>query len=291
MKNPQSYDCVIWGNSRVTLLNPRKIKHHHCYNFAFSSGTPSEFMSFAKYLKYKGGPIHTMIIGLDGRNFWRKSLSYKVPEFVEKTQKPPSIFKSYLSLNVLGFSLRSIIGNNPLGRYYKRDFIGSLNSNSPRLNPSVCMPTEKNSRHYSLDNKHFYDELIGLYSNTYIIGYVPPVTAWDITVLYFDKTLDSYLWSIYEAAKDYNLFYDFSIPSSITTRLDNSDNESHYTDNTSDRVAKRLNGEDDDFGIALHKTSWPEYRKAYVEAVEKFIQKEKKNLKFDLDCKIKSEVR
>src|SRR3546814_14604320 len=40
----RDYDCVIFGDSRATLLPEQKIAGYRCFNFAFSSGVVREFI-------------------------------------------------------------------------------------------------------------------------------------------------------------------------------------------------------------------------------------------------------
>src|SRR5258708_19522075 len=48
----QSYDCIIFGSSRATLLPEEKIEGYHCFNMAFSDGQASEYQLYAQYLRH-----------------------------------------------------------------------------------------------------------------------------------------------------------------------------------------------------------------------------------------------
>ena len=45
LEREEQLDCVIFGSSRVTLLNETKIKNNTCFNFAFSGGRVLEFIA------------------------------------------------------------------------------------------------------------------------------------------------------------------------------------------------------------------------------------------------------
>jgi hypothetical protein len=126
LAHPEAYDCIVFGSSRVTLLNENNIASHACFNFSISAGTPPEFVDYAKYVNAKGRSPELVIVGVDGRNFWRQELVYNTPKFVRDLGKPPRLFKAYLSLDVLDFSLRTLFRNSPYPRYYNSEFTVSI---------------------------------------------------------------------------------------------------------------------------------------------------------------------
>ena len=52
--NFDDYDCIVFGSSVSTVMDPRKIEGYKCFNFSFSAGDVSEFVVLAKYLQERG---------------------------------------------------------------------------------------------------------------------------------------------------------------------------------------------------------------------------------------------
>jgi hypothetical protein len=96
LKTPEQFDCILFGSSRTTLLDANKITSFNCYNFSFASGTPPEFIDYAKYIKTFGRTPNLVIVGIDGRNFSRESHPNRTPDFVRDFRPPPQCNKYLL---------------------------------------------------------------------------------------------------------------------------------------------------------------------------------------------------
>ncbi len=122
----QDYDCVILGSSRASLLPEEKIEGHHCYNLAFSDGQASEYLLYAKYLRERGFAPSLLIVDVKRVEFIGPEQAVEVPDFIRTGEAPPSIFASYLSLDALDFSIRTLREDGPHHRYYDQDFHAQL---------------------------------------------------------------------------------------------------------------------------------------------------------------------
>lgn len=274
------YDCIILGSSKSTLLDSKHITSHRCFNFAFSAATANELVDYVKYINAKGKPPAVVIIGIDGRNFWRDQTPSKSPDFILKLESPPQPWHDYLSLSALRFSLRTLLFKPPLPRYYGADFSPQIRT-SPPYNPPSCVYESKSSRQYSLDNARHYDAIKKLWPNTTIIGYVSPISAWNFSQLYFDNTLPSYTHTIYETAKIFDDFYDFSAPSPITSDASHSYDNEHYSLDVNKKIADVLMGKNTDWGAHLSSMDYAQYDADFTKNVQSFISI--KNIKFSKD--------
>ncbi len=270
LDDPRRYDCIIFGSSRVTLLDPDLIPGYRCFNYSFSAGTPREFVDFARYVKAHAGEPRLVIVGVDSRNFWRTDLERSTPDFVLEREPAPNFHKTYLSLDVLYFSVRTLIRHSPFPRYYREDFKGDVLPGTPAYQLPRCVPVDADGA-YTLHNKKYYDELRETFPRAEFIGFVPPLSGWHMAPLYYDGTLADYQHAIYETSRIFRRFYDFSAPSAVTVRTDNSYDGEHYTLEINERLAQILAGGPVEFGLALHRMSRQEYLRAFDAALQRFL--------------------
>lgn len=261
---PDRYDCLIFGSSRTTLLNEKQIGGYTCYNLSFSSGHIDEFIEFAFYLQSRIVPPRLIILGVDYFNFGDTMQGDSVPDFVLKGDDPPHFLTSYLSTDALEFSLRTIFGHSPLPRYYRADFTGDILTRKLRYRP------EKDWQSYDEvdpDNVDLYREFIEKFPGASYIGYVPPISAWRIERMNDAGVLDAYLEAVHKVSKHFQLFIDFSMPSDVTTRTDNTYDGSHYDLETNALIAASLNTGIPEFGIRLGGLRFDAYRERFHEAL------------------------
>src|SRR5579883_2039078 len=116
------YDCLILGSSTAALLPERQIAGHRCFNMGFSSGVVSELVLYAKYLRARGFMPSLLIVGVDKFDFEGPAVAPNVPDFIRTGKDPPSLWRSYLSLDALDFSIRTLRGDYPNHRVFDRDF-------------------------------------------------------------------------------------------------------------------------------------------------------------------------
>src|SRR5947207_3645832 len=128
------YDCVIFGTSRSTLLPEEKIEGYRCYNLSISDGTAPEYVLYAKYLRERGYAPRLIIVDVKRAEFLGPQQAVEVPDFIRSGTPPPSIFVSYLSLDALDFSVRTLRGDSPHHRHYDADFHAQLEVRSKRHN-------------------------------------------------------------------------------------------------------------------------------------------------------------
>lgn len=291
LKSPQKFDCILFGSSRTTLLDATQIRSHHCYNFSFSDGIPPEFIHYANYIKTFGSIPDLVIVGIDGRNFSRNAHANQTPDFVLDLEIPPSVITTYLSFDAFVLSVRTLLGDSPQPRFYTDTFIGDILPNAPAFEPPSCFSDEGFAKPYTLEQEHFLVSLRSIFPKAKFIGYVTPVSAWDMLAPHQDKTLPTYLETIYGLSDLFDDFYDFSIPSRVTKRADNTYDGQHYSRAVNDRIARILDGSSPDFGISLHDRDYVEYKDEFNRAMRNFADTQGGHLQFNKKCARKSTMR
>ncbi len=122
----QTYDCVIFGTSRATLLPEDKIQGYNCFNLAFSDGQASEYLFYADYLRQRGFAPRLMLVDIRREELVGTLKPVDVPDFVRAGDTPPWMIATYLSLDALNFSIRTLRGDSPHHRYYDQEFRARL---------------------------------------------------------------------------------------------------------------------------------------------------------------------
>lgn len=233
------YDCVIFGDSRVTLLPEQKIKGYHCFNFAFSAGAVNEFLAYAKWLKSHGLNPRLVIVGVSAGDFRKRNPPQNIPDFILEDRSPPSPFLKYLSTDVVGMSWRTLFGSSPIDRFYNTSFQCQIAVDS------FYDPTKpiRDQRVGPFDNRAplvQYRALRNVFSDAEFIGYTPPISAYAILDYKNINWLASYTGALVSAASVFDHFWDASIPSPITIDPANTYDGTHYSSSVNARIAEGL---------------------------------------------------
>lgn len=272
LKSPVKFDCIILGSSRVTLLDADEIENNNCFNFSFSDGAPSEFVYYSNYIEKYGHLPDKLIIGVDARFYSRKEAAPNVPGFVKNLNLPPNFLKSYLSYDVLDFSIRTLQKKPPRRRYYTQELKGDLLPGTKNYQPPECFTPDGYGDPYTNKNIHYITSIKNILKARVVIGYIAPISAWDMLPLMEDGEIESYLHTMYTLSKEFDQFYDFSMPSELTMRTDNNYDGHHFSKSANNKIASVLNGQKFNFGLALHELSYKEYKHIFTIAMRDFLK-------------------
>lgn len=234
------YDCVIFGDSRVTLLPEQKIAGYRCYNFAFSSGTVPEFVDYAKWLRGRGFTPKLIVVGVSAGDFRKKTSPRDTPDFVRERRSPPSPFIAYLSLDAAAMSLRTLFGRSPLDRLYDLEFRCRVAYTGRRYDPRVPI---RDLRSGPFDERRyiaFYKELHEVFPEARYVGYGSPLSAWAIDDYRRIGWLESYTRALHAAATVFDLFIDYSVPSPMTVDPTQTYDGTHYSEKANATIAADL---------------------------------------------------
>ena len=245
------YDCVIFGTSRASLLPEEKIEGYRCYNLSTSDGQASEYLLYAKYLRARGYTPRLLIVDVKRAEFIGPEQAVEVPDFIRSGAAPPSIFTSYLSLDALDFSIRTLRGDAPHHRYYDADFRAELEVRSKRHRYDPKGPIKPQPPPFDVHAERgaAYVELRRLFPEARAIGYIPPESAWRIAAFSLTGQLDAYLAAISPIAAAYDEFLDFSIPSTLTQGKEGTYDGSHYSRAVNARVLAGLMANQSDLAV------------------------------------------
>jgi hypothetical protein len=267
------YDCMIFGTSRASLLPEDKAEGYRCFNMAVSDGQVSEYLLYADYLRKRGFAPRLVIVDIRRSEFIGPSTPPEVPDFVRAGEAPPSIFATYLSLDALDFSIRTLRGDAPHHRYYDKDFTARLEIRSKKhyYNPAVPIKPDPPPNDVHPERADAYIQFRQKFPMARAIAYLPPESAWRIAAFSLTDGFDTYLGMIGRIAAAYDEFLDFSVPSPLTLSKDPKDtyDGSHYSRKANERVLAALLADREDAAIAWRgrdaATLLPVYRDRLAE--------------------------
>jgi hypothetical protein len=269
----QNYDCMIFGSSRATLLPEEKVEGYHCFNMAFSDGQASEYQLYAQYLRQRGFAPRLLIVDVKREEFIGPVHAPEVPDFIRTGDAPPSIFATYLSLDALDFSIRTLRGDSPHHRYYDKDFAVNLEVRSKRhrYNPTGPITPMPPPFDVHPERAALYIKLRQEFPMAHAIGYVPPESAWRIAAFSLTGELDTYLGAIGGVAAAYDEFLNFSVPSPITESKQDTYDGSHYSRAVNARVLAALFGKNRDLAMDWRRADAPTVIADYHDRLAQFM--------------------
>jgi hypothetical protein len=270
----QDYDCVIFGSSRASLLPEEQVQGHHCYNLSFSDGQAREYLLYAKYLRERGFAPSLLIVDVKRSEFIGLEQAVEVPDFIRTGAPPPSIFASYLSLDALDFSIRTLRGEAPHHRYYDQDFHAQLEVRSKRHRYDPRGPIEAMPAPFDVHAQRAapYIELRRQFPTARAISYIPPESAWRIAAFSLTGELDAYLAAIGQVAAAYDEFLDFSIPSALTEGKEGTYDGSHYSREVNARVLSGLLASQSDIAVDWRRQDVAAITALYHRRLAQFIE-------------------
>tara|TARA_R110000868_G_scaffold293209_2_gene553707 strand:- start:7819 stop:8925 length:1107 start_codon:yes stop_codon:yes gene_type:complete len=238
-EHESDYDCVIFGDSRVTLLPEGDIKGYRCFNFAISAGAINEFVDYAKWLKGRGFQPRLVIVGVSAGDFRARKAPRNVPDFIKEGGNPTSPYIKYLSLDVLGMSWRTLFGKSPIDRVYDREF-QSVVAVTSAYDPRKPIRDIHAGPFDNREPMEKYHELRGIFPDAEFVGYTPPISAWAIADYESIHWLESYTRAIHDVSKVFDRFIDASIPSAATLDPANTYDGTHYARGVNAGIAGSL---------------------------------------------------
>jgi hypothetical protein len=267
------FECLILGSSRSTLLPVESFKGRRCVNFAMSDGQIGEFLLYARYLQARGMTPSLLIVDVRREDFIGPMTPPDVPDFIRTGVSPPSIFATYLSLDALDFSIRTLRGDAPHHRYYDPNFDARLEvrSSKHRYDPTAPVEPMPPPTDVHPERAELYIQLRQMFPAARGIGYLPPESASRIAGFSLTGGLDQYLGAIARVAAGYDEFLDFAIPSALTESPEGTYDGSHYSEAVNARIAAALLADNADPGIDWHREDQATIVALYNERLRQFL--------------------
>lgn len=273
------YDCVIFGTSRATMLPEDAAKGYRCFNLAFSDGQASEYLFYADYLRQRHFAPRLIVVDVRRDELAGTVPAPDVPDFVRSGAAPPSLFASYLSLDALDFSIRTLRGDAPHHRYYDAVFHTQLEVRSKKHWYKPPAPTEPQPPPFDIhpERARLYVELRRKFPAARAIAYLPPESAWRIAAFSLTDAFDAYLAAVGTIAAAYDEFLDFSYPSRLTQSKVPADtyDGSHYSRKANQPVLAGLLAGKSDLALDWHQHDAAEIAALYHKRLADFIAGQK----------------
>jgi hypothetical protein len=275
LQHPDQYNCLIFGTSRATLFHAETFKQHHCFNYSFSGGKIEEMISYANYIQEKGANPAIVYVEIEPAKLNDASENSYL---TAKEIQPAPLYQTYFfSMNTLFLSLRTIFKLYDYARLYNQDFQITLSQEIPEYEPELikpedmAKPTERQK--CKLERVKSYQALEQIFPQAELVGFVAPISAWRVfNYMYANGLLNCQLTGTYQIASRFTRFYDFAIPSAVTTRTDNTYDGNHYYPQVFQQVAQTLEGQPSAFGIDVKRYPLADYQKLYVTQLRQFLQ-------------------
>tara|TARA_R110000824_G_scaffold155226_1_gene327531 strand:- start:81151 stop:82224 length:1074 start_codon:yes stop_codon:yes gene_type:complete len=256
------FDCVIFGDSRTTLLPEQKINGYRCFNFAFSAGAVNEYVAYAEWLKARGMSPKLVIVGVSAGDFRPRKAPRNVPDFIDADKSPPLATLQYLSLDVTAMSLRTLFGKTPIDRLYDKNFrckVAVINAYNP-AKPIRDIYAGPFHQRAPLDA---FQKLKAIFPSAKFVGYAPPLSAYAIAEYQRILWLSSYTRALHDVSFLFDRFLDTSVPSAMTIDPENTYDGTHYSSEVNAKIAEILVKGSGPFALDIKKLSAEEMLSVY----------------------------
>lgn len=264
------YNCLIFGDSRVTLLPEREIEKYRCFNFAFSAGKAEEAVAYARYIRAAGFEPDLVIVGVAATAFREHIGMANIPDFIRKMGKPASPYYTYLSLDAGSMSSRTLFGSSPLDRVYDLDFGCHVAPGAPAYDPRKPIRDLMIGKFNALHRVSFYDDMRGIFPDAELVGYVPPISAWAMRAYAEAGWLEDYVTVLHLASTKFDRFIDYGIPSDLTVDTSNTYDGTHYSEAANSAIADTLLSGGSEDSLDVKKISRADMLDLYHQRLERY---------------------
>lgn len=259
------YDCLMIGSSHTALLPAQRFEGHRCYNLGFSHGRVQEFLAYAKYLRKRGAHPALITVNVDLFDFTDLPAAITIPDFIKDDRDPRPFWLTYVTLDVLNFSYRTLRGAFPNRLIYDNDghmhIIPKRRFYRPPHEVVASVPPPK----FHGELTAAFEELRRTFPEAKAIAWAPTIAAWSIARLKLEGLLPDYLDALQTISADYDGLLDFSIPSTVTAGTDNTYDGIHYSDDVNDQIVDALSSGNPGFGVDWKRQSLQEIAALYDE--------------------------
>lgn len=123
IENPDKFDSLLFGSSRVGSIHVEKIVGEKCYNMTYSAGIPSEHLENIKTLIQNNVIPKKIYIGLDSLSYTEKGEEHYTEQlrcpYEYSQSKPKDFYLLYLNPYIAFKSLITTLKSEPQENYSK----------------------------------------------------------------------------------------------------------------------------------------------------------------------------
>ena len=284
-----NFDTVIFGNSRVTYMNPLTVPGS-AFNYSASSMKPDEFLPYLRFVASKSlSPIKKVILGLSFVDSNATSRpAFDPPElYIRKAQSWGFRYKSLANLALLRYSLGCV----------QRDFSGNYHDSYVRSgheisskqmslpvppglhkkeideNVSVFRARAYGKSYVYLDNRQIYFDLKNSFPAARFYVFTTPVSAHLLELLVEQGLFESYIEWIRGMVDVFGEVWHFMYFNEVTMNDDNYKDAHHYSPQVCDVITRKM------FGIAENEIGRDFGIKITRENIEYYVSFLEKNMK------------
>lgn len=248
IENPAKYDCFIFGSSRCGNMDPKKIPARKAYNMTYSEGLPAEWLANIKTLLEHGVTVKTVIICLDDFSFrlnpadhenqWMR-LSYR------ENMQP--IYWRYVLRIPQAEVIKPYFNKEPAVVFY--DIYDSGRPLHPEVDEAIEKDPEKhiNDSKFWVPMKHEEECIAPTIEEIKQIKILADQNKIELIVVMNPIHITTYIGNNREELYQFQRelvkitpFYDFSVPSSVTTNNYYFYETSHYRPMVGDWMIQRI---------------------------------------------------
>lgn len=274
LNNSKSYDCLLLGTSRSTLFDTHFLKQNRCFNYSFSGGKIEEYGNYLSYLRDKGIQPRKIYIEIELSSFNRRAN----PRTYSAVSDPMPAYRAYLfSGNLLKLSLGTLMQVYDFSRLYDRHFRGILSEDIQTYEPEFS--NDREQKDCDPNRIKLFQILQEIFPAASFVGFVAPVSGWYVfNHSYNSGLLTCQLAGVHQVSRLFDRVYDFTVPSALTTRTDNTYDGNHYYPEVYRRVAQILEGGRVGIGINVDDVTLTNYRALYINRLNRFLAHENHSL-------------
>lgn len=279
LRDLERYDCLVFGSSVSTVLDPASFQQNECYNYAVSAGQIEEYLILAEYIKKRGYVPRKIYLELnllalmqsDNEENIADFVSSKMPDFIEEMREPQGELMNYLSLDTFRYSIRALLGLNPTIRLYDKNFVCNIKLDAaPHFDPKSSVMNQPLDIRWVASRFAAYQRFRDIFPDSEIVAFVHPVSVWHVTRYHQQGLLLPLLEESYQLNQIFDKVFDFAVPSEITINPSLTWDGTHYLPEVYSSMAARMEGKQGSFGLALQDLSYSSYKDVYLNGIQKF---------------------
>lgn len=247
-RQPGHYDCIIFGSSRVTLINEKKIKGFRCFNYGVSAGTAVDSLYLARIAKKYVKDPRLILIGVEDFNWIRSRPldSSKPPRPLSRMLETPSSIAYYFGLAALGMSVKTLLDLSPSPRFYDDNFTIKIRSGEHALREGTAdigldvFPTAEQVGKNVDAAVQIFRRIRLEFPSSKVVGFVPFTPIEVIRNNLAKIGIDNYLQSQIVLGSCFDEFWDFSVPSEVTSRREWIYDGNHFYPSANELLVSRI---------------------------------------------------
>ncbi len=231
LDNPEKYDSLLFGSSRVGVIHTDKIQNETCYNMTYSEGLPAENLDNIKTLIANDVPVKKLYVGLDTLSYTIDPATHQAEPMrasYEYLKKHPFEFLTYYmdsstALNSLETSREHVSSENFNELLFTYGWWCEYNT-PQKLNADTAYP--------SIGPSYHLDETLSVIAEMVTIckdaGIELVVFTNPMYYLTYNKSLEYDYLEFLERLASITDFYNFSGINDVSLNADNFTDSSHY---------------------------------------------------------------